>query len=350
MTFGNIIGNERIKSLLRKSIHNDMVSSAYLFYGPAGAGKTSMAYAFAQALLCDNFETLDDACDSCKFCRLVQKNEYPDLYIIKPSSKTETARQKTILIEQIRELQSHLNLKSYYPKRKIVIIEQADKMNISAANAFLKTLEEPPGETVIILVTDKKDSLLPTIISRCQQIPFVKPGRKELENWLAQRLDGGSEGQRNELVRKYIEYSESNPRYLSYFETIENFVFFAEKIFKHLLTIMAGNDKINISLEYSDIERFFENKLNAKIPTSEKVNILLDLTSIFFVNLLKKKLLGEQHSFPFAFSNELINRIAVKKIHEIIDFIEQLRSMLEYNVYEDLIIINLHNKIGEIYV
>jgi DNA polymerase III subunit delta' len=163
MPFQNILGQENAKRLLQNALSNETVSHAYLFSGPAGSGQMKTALTFAQAVFCIKLK--DDACGECLECRKVEHGNHPDLQLLKPDGAS-------IKIDQIRELQRAFSYRSGGVNPKVYIIDEADKMTIQAANSLLKFLEEPPAPAVGILISDNGRSLLPTIQSRTQRIPF----------------------------------------------------------------------------------------------------------------------------------------------------------------------------------
>lgn len=163
MPFDDILGQERAKSMLRSALDHDSVSHAYLFSGPAGSGQMRTALTFASAIFCT--ERKDDACGTCLECRKVEHGNHPDLQVVVPDGAS-------IKIDQIRELQRIFSYRSEGRHPKVYIIDQADKMTVQAANSLLKFLEEPPAPAVAILIADNGGSLLPTIQSRTQRIPF----------------------------------------------------------------------------------------------------------------------------------------------------------------------------------
>ena len=160
MRFSDIVGSAA--SHLRGEMQSARVVHAYLFAGPAGTGKRSLADICARALLCGGQG--EKPCDECPSCRQFSSGNHPDVKRISP--------EKSIGVEAIRELIDALAVHPYESSRHVVLIEQADKMTPQAQNALLKTLETPPGEAVFFLMTDQMTALLPTIISRCRIIRF----------------------------------------------------------------------------------------------------------------------------------------------------------------------------------
>lgn len=163
--WNNIIGHEWAVELLQGAVQHDRVGHAYLITGPAQIGKTTLARTFAQALNCAAAAG-ERPCGDCRSCRLIAAGRHPDVRLVAPEV---SGRGKlTVKIDQIRELQSGLNLAAYEARRKVAILPRFDAATPGAANAFLKTLEEPPGDVVLLLTAADADTLLATIPSRCR--------------------------------------------------------------------------------------------------------------------------------------------------------------------------------------
>ncbi len=178
MNFESFIGNQRIKEHLSTTLKSNRLPKAYIFYGPEGIGKASMALLLAKALNCSSFN--GDICDKCSSCYKIEKRIHPDVQIFHPEGKE-------ISIEQMRYLSNQINLKPFEGKFKIFIIDPAEQMSVEAANAVLKTLEEPPANSLIILITTLLSALLPTIRSRCQLLHFSTISSRELERILIEK-------------------------------------------------------------------------------------------------------------------------------------------------------------------
>lgn len=168
------VGNEKIIARLNKAISTDSVAGAYLFSGPRHAGKRTLAEFFAFSLIRGDANLDMESAPS--------PDVLMDMVMVFPEKeeKKGVVKEKDISVEKIREAQASLALFPYGGKRKALIIDQAHKMGVGAQNALLKTLEEPNPTSVLILVTDEEDRILPTLKSRCQNVVFSLPSDGEL--------------------------------------------------------------------------------------------------------------------------------------------------------------------------
>ena len=176
MSFKEIKGQPRAIKILQKEIATSSLSGAYLFVGPTGIGKTLTALAFTKALNCKIGGP--DSCDRCSSCRKIDHLNHPDVRVITPE-------EGSIKIEQIRDLKRGAGYKLFEGKKKVWIIEGADKFTLEAANSLLKVLEEPPPDVVFILISETQEKLLPTILSRCEIIRFFPLSSKALHSIVA---------------------------------------------------------------------------------------------------------------------------------------------------------------------
>lgn len=167
---------------------------AYLLHGPQGIGKRALAERLMAFLLCRQPEGLE-ACGHCKSCQLLKAGSHPDNYILEP-----VEADKPIKVDQVRDLVSFVVQTAQMGGRKVILIEPVEAMNINAANALLKSLEEPSGDTVLLLVSHQPSRLLPTIRSRCQQQACPLPSQAQSEAWLAAALPDSDEAERHELL------------------------------------------------------------------------------------------------------------------------------------------------------
>jgi DNA polymerase-3 subunit delta' len=203
MTFSTIVGHEQSIRTLQRAIANKALAHAYLFSGQEGIGKKKTALALAAAVNCPNAKP-EGGCGVCPSCRRIVALTHADVHIVMPESENEQLlatwstkevekASDEIKIDQIRQAQERLSLTPSEGAKKILIVDGAETLNVSAQNAFLKTLEEPPGDALIILITAMPQSLLPTIRSRCQEITFHPLPRNTLARALAQRREFSEE-------------------------------------------------------------------------------------------------------------------------------------------------------------
>ena len=166
--FDTILGQPMVRDYLRGAIERDRISQAYLFLGPSGSNKTSAAFALAQAIQCKDCKKNNEisSCDACDVNKKLKLAVHPDVKSIEPQGAN------GYLVSQIRELIKDVSLSPIELKYKIYIINEVDKLGTSAANAFLKTLEEPPSDVVFILLGRGESTILPTIKSRCNIVAF----------------------------------------------------------------------------------------------------------------------------------------------------------------------------------
>ncbi len=191
MFFKDILGHTREVEALKKAILNNRVAHAYLFAGTSGIGKGCVARAFSAALNCKERDSF--GCGACEDCRSMQNSTHPNLVEIGPTDKDgQKAENGLIRIARIRELQDAIKYKIDRGK-KVALVEAADTLVPAAANAFLKTLEEPPPDSVIILISSRATQLLPTILSRCQRINFKPLSETVVKDFLISREGLSSE-------------------------------------------------------------------------------------------------------------------------------------------------------------
>ncbi len=180
MPFHTIIGHRSTIDSLQRAVTRQRLAHAYLFHGEEAIGKRTTALCFTQALLCEqaSSEAGVDACGSCRSCHHIEARTHPDYFVIEPDRELATPQ---IKIEQIREIEQQIMYRPLVGERKICMIDDADRMTIGAANALLKTLEEPPDHSLFLLISSRPASLPATIRSRCQSLRFATSARTDVE-------------------------------------------------------------------------------------------------------------------------------------------------------------------------
>ncbi len=207
--FESILGQPQVREFLRATVAAGRVSHAYLFCGPAGSNKTLAAYALAQAVVC---ECGPIPCGACEACRKVMRRKHPDVRFFAPEGAA------GYLVEQVRDIVSDTALAPIQAKSKVYILDRVDQLGVQAANAFLKTLEEPPADVVIILLARTREGVLPTIVSRCQVVPFRTIPQSEAAGIVVQNSGASPEHARIALaacdgsLTRAVEFLKSNER------------------------------------------------------------------------------------------------------------------------------------------
>lgn len=167
---------------------------AYLLHGPAGIGKRALAERLMALLLCKSPVALQP-CGQCKSCHLLAAGSHPDNYVLEPEEAD-----KPIKVDQVRALVNFVVQTAQLGGRKVILVEPTEAMNLNAANALLKSLEEPSGDTVLLLISHQPSLLLPTIKSRCVQQACPLPSERVSLEWLGEALPGTSEQEIRELL------------------------------------------------------------------------------------------------------------------------------------------------------
>ena len=177
MSFDGIIGNTRIKQDLQEIVKNETISHSYLFVGQDGIGKLMFAREFAKLILC---LSENRGCDTCSSCIKFDSGNNPDFIELEPDGNS-------IKILQVREMQENIYQKPIVSNKKVIIINDSDKMTEEAQNSLLKTLEEPPEYIVIILIASNENRLLNTIKSRCLKMSFSDLSTDEIIEYIKQK-------------------------------------------------------------------------------------------------------------------------------------------------------------------
>ena len=235
MAFDLVIGHEHARARLLDALASERLAHAYLFHGPQGTGGEALAIELAKAVNCEN--GAGEPCQHCRSCYAMATLRHPDVRVYLPASNLRAARGQTksdeesegtddsgkkdpraerrmnlisglaanpyalvpygkgdfLSVDDIRELRRDAGVKPYQGRRKVVLIFGADRMNVAASNALLKTLEEPPGGLLLILTTDRISRLLPTIISRCQPVHLSRLDNDTLKWALCERFNESEE-------------------------------------------------------------------------------------------------------------------------------------------------------------
>ena len=240
--FSEVVGQEYIVKILKNTIKNKKIAHAYLFAGPRGTGKTTIAKLFAKAINCENFK--EEACDECASCLAFKKNNHPDIIELDAASNNS--------VEDIREIIDQVPYAPIVGKYKVYIIDEVHMLSSSAFNALLKTLEEPPAHVVFILATTDPQKIIPTVLSRCQRYNFSKISNLNMKKKMIEILN-----------KENLKYEE---------KALEEVAVLAEGGMRDALSILEQVLSYNNEGVYlEDIQKIFG--LSTK---EEKVNLLID--------------------------------------------------------------------------
>lgn len=367
--WSNIIGQDRVIKILKNIHSSDKISHAYIFYGKEGVGKDAVAIEFAKLLNCDNKIDGSEACDSCASCRQINtlnstlfkfiialpagrkeiseddnpintlKQEDYEIYLDEIGKKSKDNYHKInipnandIRISSIRQIRKEIYLTGVKGKKKIFIISNSDLMNIQSSNAFLKILEEPPGDSLIILTTSRLNSMLSTITGRCQKIRFDPIRKEDMTKFLLNfKKDIGI--QKAELFADI-----SDGSILKCKSITDSYFFELRESVIDLLIALVMNKGITLS-----------NIINSLVTEKdkEKIRQFLLLIIIWFrdvilisngetANVINKDKLERLEKF---------SRLYKTNNYKIINYVEDSYKELDQNLNTELLLLNLAFKI-----
>jgi len=321
--FKNIKGQAQAIKILQKEIATSSISGAYLFSGPAGVGKTLSALTFAKALNCKKADI--DSCDECSSCRKIEHHNHPDVRIIAPENDS-------IKIEQIRNLKREISYKLYEGRKKVWIIEEADKFGLAAANSILKILEEPPPQAVLILISQTKEGLLPTILSRCEIIRFFPLPLPEIEKIIAQRLPQDSD--RIHILARLAQGRVEEALHLT----------------KEENTLKIREELLNALRKNMNLEEIFKLAAQWANYKGKELQRIFDMILFWFRDILILRQGGDKWLINYDKVEELArekDKYSVKEIKRIMETIEKARYYLKSNVNQKLVLEALWLKLKE---
>ena len=325
MDFDGIIGQKKIIDSLRRSLEENRTGHAYIFTGPAGMGKRTIARIFAGLLLCENPQS-GKSCGKCTACMLYENGSNPDYHRVTGDT--------SIGVDLIREIQTDVVVKPMYSKRKVYVIEDGGKMTEQAQNCLLKTFEEPPSYVVVILLADNYEMLLDTIKSRAQRFNFEKYTHDEVCRAVIERYGGGTA-----MASLAAGYSEGNIGRALELVGSDEFTRLRDKIYEGMEGALRG--KIGNALEFT---AFLE-------ENRESINILLDIMLLYFRDMLVVRQTGNENMLINSDKKDIIVNNARtygdSRLLRIIDAIGESRRALKQNANYQLVIDNLMIKLRE---
>lgn len=309
-TFEEIVGHKEVIKGLQQGIKNLKVSHSYIFDGIEGIGKRTMVYTYAKTLQCLKGDI--SPCNECSSCRAFNSGNHPDVFFI-------TTNKKSLGVDEIRDsIQKEIEVKPYKYKYKIFIVENADKMTMQAQNALLKTIEEPPGYGIIILISTNYKQFLPTIISRCTLIKLnlLKP-----EDIKAYFMNGDKLQYKN--VDLYTSFSEGSIGKVKKMLESEYFIDIRENVVRWIQEIKKEN-----LIKLFEMQKEMENY-------KEDIELILNLMYVWYRDVLLIKQVGEN---PYIINkdkmNELLNHsagLSYNNINNVLEEINKARIQISKN-------------------
>ncbi len=255
MAFDSILGNNRAKSILAKSLRRQRLPNSLLFIGPEGVGKGDVALVVAKALNCQR--TNENACEECPSCQAINRGNFPDVMVLQPENDV-------YKIEQMRILKSAAYLRPMMAKKRVFIIPDAEKMREEAANSLLKILEEPPSFSHLILLTSNPYLILPTIQSRCQVLQFSPVFKEEIEKILVEK---GYQEERARIISHFVDGSLKQAISLDWEELQEK----RQKGWQLFLSLLR---KENISSSFQEF-------ISSRFPDKRELEEMFEIISSF---------------------------------------------------------------------
>lgn len=299
MALRHIIGQERGVRILLGTLRRDRVPSAMLISGDGGVGKKLAAITYAKAVNCLQ-PAEGDCCDACLSCRKIEAGIHPDVTVLLPEGEE-------IKIETVRTIEEALFLKPYEARKKVVIIDDADLMNSNAANAFLKTLEEPPEESLILLLSPNPDRLPDTIKSRCTQVRFYPLPLEGVE-----RVIAGTTGKEAEALA---------------------------------VRLSMGRPGLALSGDLEEEREWFMNLLDALLRGGSKeawadrneMKTWLDLSSVFLRDMAVERITGREEDLLYGSSRYRLSRQTdIGAVFEAYRHLQRLRGLLDFNLNKSI--------------
>jgi len=318
-TFSDVVGQEVVVKILKNSILNNKISHAYIFSGPRGTGKTSIAKIFSKAVNCLN-TTDGDLCNNCENC-LQNIDEEIDIIEIDAASNNG--------VDEIREIRNNVKLMPVHLKYKVYIIDEVHMLSTSAFNALLKTLEEPPKHVIFILATTEFNKIPATVISRCQKFDFKKITNKQIEDRLKYILEQEKKSLNGEVISLIAKLSDGGLRdainMLDQVISLEKENVTVDDVYnligdiseKNIIILLENIVSGNIKETLKNINKYYEEGKNF-INICERLQLLIrniiifNNTDNYFDKEYEKKLLDFSHielEYCEKMSDELFNLI-----------------------------------------
>lgn len=344
--FSDVTGQEVVVHTLQNAIKNNKISHAYLFSGPRGTGKTSIARIFAKALNCTNLQ-VNEPCNECISCREISDGYNPDVIEIDAASNNG--------VDEIRDIREKVKFLPSGSKYKVYIIDEVHMLSGGAFNALLKTLEEPPKHAVFILATTEPQKLPATIISRCQRFEFKALSISEISERLKKICENEEVIITEEALNLIAESAEGAMR--DAISILDQAISYGNKEItiddiNGVTGSLSFEKVINLSnaIDSKDVHSTIQ-QLNDLISSGKEVNKIINSLLVFYRDVLLYKSVGNEGYNKYIFSKQsfqdFCSNIAVSKIMYFIDILCDVQSKVKYsttpNIFLEIALIKMCN-------
>lgn len=345
--FSQVVGQEYIIKTLVNAIRNKKIAHAYLFAGPRGTGKTTVAKLFAKAINCENFN--GESCDNCPSCRAYLEGNHPDIIELDAASNNG--------VDDVREIIEQVPYAPLLGKYKVYIIDEVHMLSTSAFNALLKTLEEPPAHVIFILATTDPQKVIPTVLSRCQRYNFSKISsyeiRKRLLNVLdaeeipseekaAEELSRMAEGGMRDALSLLEQCLSYNPGELR-LEDVEHIFGLTSTVEEVKLYRKVHNGEVSDVVE--SLRRMYTNGIDMQRLAVDLLEIVKDV--LIFSDQGREKLLSRITAVEArTILNEVVVPTLFKDVHELEKLLSREKQSQSFLTYLELCLIKMAEKNG----
>lgn len=315
-TFDDVVGQKHIVTTLTNALEQNRLAHAYLFSGPSGNGKTSIAKLFAKAINCESEDTL--ICDQCSNCEATKSNTHPDIVEIDAASNNG--------VDEIRSLIEKVKYTPLNGKYKVYIIDEVHMLSLGAFNALLKTLEEPPAHVVFILATTEPHKVIPTIISRCQRYDFTRVSEEDITLNIERILKAENIKYEPEAITLISQLADGGVREsLSILEQTIAYAIDNIKLddVRQIYGVVTKEEKLELLMNIFNVQ--MEDTLDLLNKIADQGNNLERL-NLELISILKESVI-----YGYAKSPDLLNTLTQEEVHSILNILseEQLLQMID---------------------